>query len=154
MSTDGMNISSKDVPELAKLWLQIRRLSRRCSKGNLNFGLNVMWAFVMTGLMVVFYKAPILLWALMLLVSIGVIFTNFWPHSIFYWLGFGTMIPMVEAFCIHFGVWAYTTPTIFYVPLWLFPVWANVFLIIRKGRFGFFEEILIRLKIIARDDDA
>lgn len=87
-----------------------------------------------------------LLFVVMVVMSFLVLKNNNIRHAPIHWLVGGIAFPIGEIICVYFGAWVYMYPDIFGVPLWLFPLWASVTVMIRKGDSEVFLDAGTRLK--------
>lgn len=123
-----------DFEKMEQYWNENVKQYIPFRRGPMNTVMNAFWGILMVIVVRDFYKEPDILWVIMMLISVGVLWTNLWMHTIFYWaIGF-VIFPLAEMACIQAGAWHYAEPSILYnyVPLWLFPLWGNVFVIARK----------------------
>jgi len=95
--------------------------------------LNAVYGLLIIVSIPIFYEYSELLFVIMMVLSLLVLKNNNIRHAPIYWVVGGIVFPLCEAFCIYFGVWAYTFPNIIGIPLWLCPAWAAVIVMVRKG---------------------
>ena len=104
------------------------------TKGNLVFNIILDVAIIAIGvaLISIFYlNTPLLTGLLVVLIAVGMI-AWYEPHDIYFFIIAALVGPIVEATCVHFGVWTYTNPTFFGIPIWLSIVWGMLVVAIKR----------------------
>lgn len=80
--------------------------------------------FFCVGFVIIFWRNNLSVFALLLLLWLFAL--KFWHtrEDIILFLYGGLVGIISEIACIYFGVWKYTNPSFFGVPIWLFLVWG------------------------------
>lgn len=98
----------------------------------LRFMLNACLGVALIIAIMVGWGAPAgLFFVLIVLSALTVVYNNYLKSIRAYVTG-AIICPLVEAFLIYHGAWAYTLPDFGLVPLWLFPAWGIVAVLIRR----------------------
>jgi len=129
----------KEMSRISKEFLKIRSAIKSPYKGINNLLSNLFWFNMMVFSIAMFYSSPDFLFVLQLIAAIGIFWTNFKLHAIFYW-GFGvTAFTFASIICMIFGHAA--------IPIWSSLWWGNITLIIRKSDCDPIEELFHKIYV-------
>jgi len=97
---------------------------RKAKKEWKNILFNCIFAILALVFPILFYKNNLLATILLLTISIiGLLKWKSWITLILFIFG-GIWGPISEIIAIQYGVWEYTLPNFFSVPIWLFILWG------------------------------
>lgn len=117
----------------------------------INIVYNSILGLTMMALILWLWQIPIVLFCSLMVVSGVVWYVNCCRHAIFYQIGGGIVFSIIGVICVLTGIWSYNYSSVLDILLWLFPVWGNITLIIRKGNFDILQDLVVKLNL-TKDD--